>query len=119
MPDRVRIEDEDGVPVARVLEARAIDDRVAREIADGLAASVPLSEPLRLIVDFGSLTQVSSAFIGRVVMLQRRADRSGGTLRLCGMAPAIRETFRITNLDRVVTIVRDRREAREAFGPAT
>ena len=55
--------------------------------------------------------------IGRLVLLQRRADASGGRLRLCEVGKSVRDALRTTNLDRVLTIARDRREAREAFPP--
>ncbi len=115
-PARIRLEEEDGIPVARILDRQVLDDRIVREVSDQLVSSVPASGPFALIVDFSAVGNVSSAFIGRLVMLQRKADLSKGRLRLCGMSPAVREVFKVTNLDRVLTIVRDRREAREAFG---
>ena len=114
-PARIALEDEDGVPVARILDRQVLDDRVVREVGDQLFAAVPASGPFGLIVDFSAVGNISSACIGRVVMLQRRADLVKGRLRLCGMSPAVRDVFKVTNLDRVVTIARDRREAREAF----
>ncbi len=116
MSNRLAIETEDGVPVARILDRQISDDRIVREVADQIAAAMAPTGPIALIVDFSGVSHVSSAFIGRLVMLQRRADLSGGILRLCEMTPTVRDVFRVTNLDRVVQIARDRREARDAFG---
>jgi anti-sigma B factor antagonist len=116
---RIALEDEDGVPVVRFFDRQLMDDRVVREVGDQITAALPKSGPIGLILDFANVTMISSAMIGRLVLLQRRADASGGCLRLCEMGPAVRGALRTTNLDRVLTITRDRREAREAFPPAT
>ncbi|MDB5352735.1 MAG: hypothetical protein JWN86_3982 [Planctomycetota bacterium] len=117
-PTRIALEDEDGVPVIRIYDRQIMDDRIVREVGDQIMAALPPSGPVRLILDFANVTMISSAMIGRLVVLQRRADATGGLLRLCEIGSAVRDVLRTTNLDRVLKITRDRREAREAFGPA-
>jgi anti-sigma B factor antagonist len=114
---RIAVEDEDGVPVVRFLDRQLMDDRAVREAADQLMATLPTREPVRVILDFSNVAMISSAMLGRLVLLQRRADQSGGLLRLCEVSPSVRDVLRTTNLDRILKVARDRREAREAFGP--
>jgi len=116
-PTRIALEDEGGVPAIRFVDRLIMDDRIVREVGDQIMAALPPSGPVRVILDFGHVTMISSAMIGRLVVLQRRADATGGLLRLCEVGPAVLDVLRTTNLDRVLTITRDRREAREAFGP--
>lgn len=117
-PPRIALEHEDGIPVVRFFDRQLMDDRVVREVGEQIDAALRPGTPLALIVDFSGVSMISSAFLGRLVLLQRRAMSSGGLLRLCELAPAVRDVLKTTNLDRVLTITRDRREAREAFGPA-
>src|SRR4051794_39471773 len=103
VPARIAVDDEDGVPVVRFLDRQLMDDRVVREVGDQITASLPRTGPVALILDFANVTMMSSAMIGRLVLLQRRADSSGGRLRLCEMGTAVRDALRTTNLDRVLT----------------
>ena len=114
---RIAAEDEDGVAVVRFLDRQLMDDRAVREAADQLMATLPAKEPIRVILDFAGVAMISSAMLGRLVLAQRRADLSGGLLRLCELSPAVRDVLKTTNLDRILKVARDRREAREAFGP--
>ncbi len=116
-PPRIALDNEDGVATVRFLDRQIMDDRVVREVGDQIMAALPPSGPVRVILDFGNVAMISSAMIGRLVLLQRRADATGGLLRLCELGPPVSDVLGTTNLDRVLKITRDRREAREAFGP--
>ncbi len=118
-PNRIAMEDADGVPVIRFMERQLYDDRTVREAGDQINAAV-LSGigPVRVILDFSGVAMISSALLGRLVLLQRRVDASKGMLRLCEVSPAVRDVLKTTNLDRILKIDRDRREAREHFGAA-
>lgn len=115
-PSRIRLEDADGIPVVRFTDRHLFDDRTVREAADQLFAALPNTGPIALIVDFSGVESVSSSLLGKLILLQRRVDASTGMLRLCELNDAIRAVLRTTNLDRLFTVARDRREAREAFG---
>ena len=117
MPRRITLEEEDGVPIVRFLDRNLLDETIVRAIHEQIDAGLRPGEPIRLILDFSNVSMVSSAFIGRIVLLHRRASESGGLLLLCELGPAVRDAFRTTNLDRVLKITRTRREAREPFGP--
>jgi anti-sigma B factor antagonist len=68
-----------------------------------------------LILDFSSVDLISSTLLGKLILLQRRVDGTGGKLRLCEMSGTVRSVFKTSNLDRLFAIDRDRREALEAF----
>jgi anti-anti-sigma factor len=114
---RIVLDDEDGVPVARFLDRQLMDETLVRSIHEQIDATLRPGQPIGLILDFSNVSMISSAFIGRIVLLHRRAGASRGLLVLCELGAAVRDTLRTTNLDRVLKITRDRREAREAFGP--
>jgi anti-anti-sigma regulatory factor len=54
--------------------------------------------------------------LGKLILLQRRADAAGTKLRLCELGDAVRSVFKTTNLERLFTIDRDSRAAMEALG---
>jgi anti-sigma B factor antagonist len=116
---RIRVQDVEGVPLIRFLDRRLFDDSIVREAADQLFAALPTDRPINLILDFTGVDQISSAMLGKLILLQRRVDASKGQLRLCELSPTIQTVLRTTNLDRLFAVDRDQRTAREAFGKGT
>jgi anti-sigma B factor antagonist len=112
---RIDLAEVDGVRVVRFLDRQLFDERTVREVADQLFAAVPSAGPIRLVLDFSGVDLVSSSLLGKLIILQRRVDASGGQLRLCEMSNTVRSVFKTSNLDRLFAIDRDRREALEAF----
>jgi anti-sigma B factor antagonist len=112
---RIDLSEVDGVRVVQFRDRQLFDDRTVREVADQLHAATPSAGPIRLILDFSGVDLVSSSFLGKLILLQRRADSSAGMLRLCEMSNVVRAVFKTSNLDRLFAIDRDRRESLEAF----
>ena|SRR5438309_2949561 len=112
---RIDLSEVDGVRVIRFRERQLFEDRTVREAADQVFAATPATGPIRLILDFTGVDLVSSSLLGKLILLQRRVDASGGKLRLCEMSNAVRAVFKTSNLDRLFAIDRDRRESLEAF----
>jgi anti-sigma B factor antagonist len=112
---RIDLTEVDGVRVIRFHDRQLFDDRTVREVGEQLQAATPSSGPIRLILDFSGVDLVSSSLLGKLILLQRRVDASGGRLRLCEMSSGVRSVFKTSNLDRLFAIDRDRRESLEAF----
>jgi anti-sigma B factor antagonist len=116
MPTTPRITalDFDGVTVIRFLEPRLFEERIVREVGEQMHASIPAEgPPVRLILDFSGVELISSSFLGKLVLLQRRVEGAGGKFRLCEMTPTVQGVFRTSNLDRLFGVDRDLREAME------
>ncbi|HEV3162853.1 MAG TPA: STAS domain-containing protein [Isosphaeraceae bacterium] len=112
---RIDLDEVDGVRVVRFRDRQLFDDRTVREVADQILAAMAGTGPIRMILDFSGVDLVSSSLLGKLILLQRRVDASGGKLRLCEMSNVVRAVFKTSNLDRLFAIDRDRREALEAF----
>jgi anti-sigma B factor antagonist len=115
VPQRIDMNEVDGVRVIRFRDRQLFDDKTVREAADQVFAACPSQGPIQLVLDFSGVDLVSSSLLGKLILLQRRVDASGGKLRLCEMASVVQSVFRTANLDRLFVITRDRREALEAF----
>ena len=114
MPATSRIEtlEEDGVHFISFRDRLLFDDRTVREVSEQLGAALPNDgQPIKLVLDFRGVDLISSSLLGKLILLQRRVDGSGGKLRLCELTPTVQSVFRTSNLDRLFSIVRDRRAA--------
>lgn len=116
---RIRVDDADDARVVRFLDRQLFDDRTVREVADQLLGALPSAgDRPRLVLDFSGVDSVSSAMLGKLILLQRRVESAGGRLRLCDVGEAVRSVMKTTNLDRLFAIDRDRRESLAALGIA-
>ena len=114
MPATLRIEvtEADGVQVVTFRDRLLFDDRTVREVAEQLAAALPNDgRAIKLVLDFTGVDLISSSLLGKLILLQRRVDGSGGKLRLCELSTTVASVFKTSNLDRLFGLARDRRAA--------
>ena len=52
----------------------------------------------KLLLDFQGVTFMSSAMIGKIVLLNKKCKQNKTTIKLCNIAPSIKEVFEITRL---------------------
>ena len=115
-PPRIEARDEGTVKVVRFLDRQLFDERACREAADQVSALLPNDgSPIFVILDFTDVGLISSTFLSKLILLQRRVDGTHGRMRLCEMSPVIQSVFRTSNLDRLFGIDRDIRAALAAY----
>ncbi len=111
---RIQVIDAESTLVVTFRDRLLFDDRTVRELSEQLNAALPNDgNPIRLVLDFTGVDLISSSLLGKLILLQRRVDGSGGKLRLCELSPTVQSVFKTSNLDRLFGIVRDRRAALE------
>lgn len=67
---------------------------------DSVFHAADAATPPRIVVDFGNVTFISSACLGKLISLHRKVQAGGGWLKIRNLSPDIAEVFRITQLDR-------------------
>jgi anti-sigma B factor antagonist len=113
---RINAREVDGVKVIKFLDRQLFDERTVREVAEQVAAVLPNDgSPIKLVLDFGEVTLVSSSLLSKLILILRRVDGTRGKLRLCELSSGVQSVFRTSNLDRLFTIDRDQRAALEAL----
>jgi len=115
MSTHVRVQINDGLIEATLLDKQVLDEVTIAAIGAELAQAMGTASPPRLIVSFAGVEHLSSAALGMLITLNNRANEAGGALCLSGIENRILEVFRITKLDRVLTIENDLGAARGAL----
>jgi len=69
------------------------------------------SSPARIVVDLTGLDYISSAGIGLLISVLRHCRQRLTPLAVCGLGPEIEELFKLTHLDQVFNVFRNRPEA--------
>ena len=106
--------------------SRQIGDVTVIHLMDSRAAVMELLDLLdnalidgmigRLLINFGSIQQVSSAALGKLIKLMNRADSVRGRLALSDLHADLRHVFKITKLDQIFAIYEKETDALESFG---
>lgn len=70
----------------------------------------------RFVFDMSGVTHIDSTGIGRCISSLNRIMQSGGKLHMAGAAGQVRESFRVTRLDRVFRFFDDLAAAQAGLG---
>jgi anti-sigma B factor antagonist len=94
----------------RLLEGSSID-QCYREIVEVLEKT----EEKHVLLHFGRVTFLSSSALGMLIRVNKKCAEYKIMLKLCNIAPDIRQVFKITGLDKILEIHADPAQAMEAF----
>ena len=92
------------ITVATVHTARMLSALNVAEFGREIAQYVEKHPGVNLLLDFQNVNYLSSAVLTELLRVKELVENANGRLRLCQVAPPIREVFEITNLDKVFVI---------------
>jgi anti-sigma B factor antagonist len=69
----------------------------------------------KLLVDFASVTYVSSAGLRFLLATAKRLKAAEGVLKVCGLTPTVQEVFDISGFTTILSVLPDQSAALEAF----
>jgi anti-sigma B factor antagonist len=113
--ERLDVSQVGDVTIVRFRDQRITDACGIEEIARELFHLVEGEDRKKLIVSLASVDSVSSAALGKLITLNRKATARGGALKLSSMNADISLVFSVTQLDRLFDIEKDEDHAIRAF----
>jgi anti-sigma B factor antagonist len=103
------------VTVVRFVNRRIWDEANVQEIGQELFQLVDEQRRDRLLLNFAEVDFLTSAALGKLIMLHRKLKALGGTMRLCEVRPVVYEVFAITRLNELFGIHDNETDALAAF----
>jgi anti-sigma B factor antagonist len=95
--------------VITITDEKILEDEDVKALEESI---MPLVEgPVTIIIDFSNVRFLSSAVLGLLIRLSKRAAEQKGKLKLCGIGSRIFEIFKITRLDEIFDIYDDAKKA--------
>ena len=110
-------EDVGGVTVVRFRVPHLRAEETSRAVFGLLYGLVDEAGRRHLVLDLGGVASLDSMAVGKLVMLNRKAQAAGGRLALCGLTPGVDGTLDTMRLKDVFDVYPDRREALASFAP--
>lgn len=112
---RKRLEVEDAGDVTRVvfLDRIITKEQDIQMIGEELFSLVDEQGKKKIILDFANLEYLATDAFGKLITLQKKVSAADGKLVLCNISKDIYEIFEIVKLNKILTIVKDEKEAME------
>lgn len=115
-PDRrIDIEEISGVTVARLLEKKILDEANIEALGQELFALVDKDGRKKIVLDFTLVEYLSSAALGKLITMHKKVTTAKGKLALCSIQKDILDVFKITQLNKVLTLCANLDEAMTKF----
>lgn len=102
----IDLEQVGNVTVATITIARVTYEDDIKEFGDVLFSLVDERHPM-VLLNFEKVTFMSSAALGKIIMMDKRMKAGHAQFKLCGMVqtPDVRGAFEITRIDQFVEIL--------------
>src|SRR5262249_16859378 len=95
------------VTVVRFPRPVALEGEEAEAVADQLAALVLESGCCRLVLDFANVEALSSAMLGKLIWLHKKALPLGGRVAVCRVDPKLVQILQTVKLSVLIGIYAD------------
>ncbi len=112
---RIDIEEIGGVTIAKFVDKKILDEANIQIIGNHLFALIDEDGRKKIILDFSLVEYLSSAALGKLIIMDKKAKAAKAKLRLCCIRPEIYEVFEITRLNKIFDIKATQEEALEGF----
>jgi anti-sigma B factor antagonist len=103
------------VTVVSFADSKILDEQVIQEIGDELFALIDEHYKVKLLLNFENVDYLSSAALGKLIILNRKVREENGDLKFCSIKPKIYDVFKITKLDKIFSIYEDEERALAKF----
>src|SRR4026209_1220102 len=112
---RLEVEDIGDIAVVNFVDKKILDEQNIQMIGDDLFRLVDELGRRKVLLNFGNVEFMSSAALGKLITLHRKLQAVQGKLVLCKIAKDILDVFKITKLDKILTIAPDEQAGLNSF----
>jgi anti-sigma B factor antagonist len=109
------VEEVGDATVVEFLDTRITEELNIQTVGDELSQLVVELGRRKVLLDFSNVAFLSSGVLGKLSVLHHTLQAVQGKLVLCGIRPELVSPFKITKLDRTLTLVPDRAAGLQAF----
>ena len=104
------------VAVVYFTDSRLLDEIQIKSVGNDLYDIVEKQHRARIVISFQNVERFSTALLGKLVSLKKKAAKSKGDVKLCSIPPSIMEIFEVTGLDAAFDIFQEEQAAIKSFG---
>jgi anti-sigma B factor antagonist len=110
------VKDVNGVTVVDLAgEPLMYASALVQEVGDELISLFKDHGCRKILLDFTHVQYVSSMMLAKLAHLEQELRHANGQLKLCGLGPVLKDTFRIGHFERVFSVYDDAESAIAQF----
>jgi anti-anti-sigma factor len=110
-----QVDQADGITVVTFTQRQIVDLDAIEEVGEQLYKLIEYYTSSRIVLNLGSVQQVSSLLIGKLLGLNERVKAAGGRLVFCQVTPEVYQLFKVVNLLRLFPVYDSEAEAVQSF----
>ena len=99
------------VGVVNFLTSQVLDEMNVQQLGNELNNLVEKEYMVKLVINFSKIKFLSSAVLGKLISLNKKVSAQKGRLAFCNINADIMQVFKITRLDKLISIYDDEDEA--------
>jgi anti-sigma B factor antagonist len=112
----ISINEANGVAVVAFVNSQLMfATAVVDEVGEELNTLISPHGYSKILLDFSNVQYVSSTMLAKLAGLERQVELAKGKLKICGLGPILKDTFRIGHFERVFSIYDDAESALRSF----
>jgi anti-sigma B factor antagonist len=112
---RITISEVGDVTVVNFVDRKILDEANIQELGQELFDLVEQDQRKKVLLNFATVEFLSSAALGKLITLNKKAKSRSCRLKLSNIRPEIYEVFAITRLNKLFDIKDDEADAVAAF----
>jgi anti-sigma B factor antagonist len=109
-------QDVDDVTVVHVKVPQLGDDETTQDLFHQMYALVDDVKRHKLVLELTAVRYLASMALGKLILLNRKAQVAGGRLALCGLTPAVAQILEVAHLNDRFDIYPGDQQALASFG---
>ncbi len=107
------------VVVVYFADSKILEEMQVKNVGNELYDLIDKQSRRHIIISFQNIERFSTALLGKLIGLKKKAHQIQGSVRLCAIPDNIMEIFRVTGLNAAFEIYGDEQAAIKSFGAAT
>ncbi len=111
----LNITNQGNIRVVKFEDRKIIEELMINQIGERLSELADAEDNPRILLDFDHVEHLSSAALGMLITLNKKLSERNGRLVLVNIRPQIYEVFKITRLNKLFNIQKNRDDAIKAF----
>ena len=115
MTATLRTQENEGVLVVYFTDAKILDDSRIQQIGKDLIDVTANALEKKLVLNFRGVNFMSSAMIGKLVLLNKKCKEEEVALKICDISPEIYQVFKIMKLNKIFDVQKDEEKAVKSF----
>ena len=111
----LQIREHEDVLIVGFSESKILDDARIQQLGKELVEQAAAAQGGKMVLNFSGVSFMSSAMIGKLVLLNKKCKQDEVNLKISNIAPSVAEVFKIMRLNKVFDIHKDEEKAIKSF----